>query len=64
MEHDTFDLFSDAAHQKGFREKYQRDLGPPRTWTEVADIAEYFYSNRAPGHAAPSLPPLRRMRTA
>lgn len=52
------DLFADARHQEAFKEKYRRDLVPPRTWHDVADIAEYFYSNRTPAKAAPSLPPL------
>src|SRR5262249_38783640 len=50
------DLFADTSHQKGYREKYHRDLGPPRTWDEFADIAEHFYENRRPGRLQPSLP--------
>jgi multiple sugar transport system substrate-binding protein len=52
------DLLADAAHQKAYREKYHRDLCPPRTWDEFADIAEYFYTNKTPGQPQPSLPAL------
>src|SRR5439155_5266522 len=52
------DLWADAKHRQAFREHYQRELGPPRTWEEFADIADYFYRNREPGRTAPSLPPL------
>jgi multiple sugar transport system substrate-binding protein len=49
------DLFADAGHQAAFRARYRRDLAPPATWEEFADIAEFF--NGRPG-TAPSLPPL------
>src|SRR5262249_42566497 len=52
------DLFPDTANKKASGKKSQRELGPPRVWEEMADIAEYFYSNRIPGKPAPSLPPL------
>jgi multiple sugar transport system substrate-binding protein len=52
------DLFADPVHMKAYHEKYQRDLGPPRTWDEFVDIAEYFFSNRSPGLLKSSLPPL------
>jgi multiple sugar transport system substrate-binding protein len=52
------DLFADRAHKNAFREKYRRDLAPPRTWDEYADIAEYFHNRRNPDQASPSLPPL------
>jgi multiple sugar transport system substrate-binding protein len=49
------DLFNDAAHKAAFRDKYGRDLVPPATWDEFADLAEFFAAR--PG-ARPSLPPL------
>ena len=52
------DLLANPAHQKAYREKYRRDLGPPRTWDEFAQIAEYYYANKTPGKAQPSLPAL------
>lgn len=52
------DLLSQEAHRKRFREKYNRELGPPRTWEELAEIAEYFGNQREPGKRTPSLPPL------
>ena len=52
------DLFADGKHQQAFRAKYGRDLGPPQTWDDVVDIADYFYGNREPGKELPSLPPL------
>ncbi len=49
------DLFADAGHRAAFRQRYGRDLEPPTTWDEFADVAEFF--NGRPG-TAPSLPPL------
>jgi multiple sugar transport system substrate-binding protein len=49
------DLFADPGHQAAFRERYQRDLVPPATWEDYADVAEFF--NSRPG-TSPSLPPL------
>jgi multiple sugar transport system substrate-binding protein len=52
------DLFADPSHQKAYHEKYHHDLGPPHTWDEFADIAEYFSTNRTANQPKPSLPPL------
>jgi multiple sugar transport system substrate-binding protein len=52
------DLLADAPHQQAFHDKHGRDLRPPRTWDDFADIAEYFYNNKESGKAVPSLPPL------
>ena len=52
------DLLADARHRQTFLEKLGRELRPPRTWDELADIAEYFYEHREPGKTVPSHPPL------
>jgi multiple sugar transport system substrate-binding protein len=52
------DLFDDPAHRAAFRAKYQRDLGPPTTWEQLADLAEFFREHGPDGKASPSLPPL------
>jgi multiple sugar transport system substrate-binding protein len=52
------DLLADAGHQQAFRDQYQRDLQPPHTWDDFADIAEYFFSRKEPAKAGPSLPAL------
>src|SRR5262249_6793269 len=54
------DLFQDAGHREAFREKYGRELGPPSTWEQFADVAEYFHNRKRPGIDRPcvSLPPL------
>jgi multiple sugar transport system substrate-binding protein len=49
------DLFADAGHRADFRKSRGRDLAPPATWDEFAEVAEFF-SGR-PG-TSPSLPPL------
>lgn len=36
------DWFEDPAHQAAFKAAYGRDLAPPTTWAELADIATYF----------------------
>ncbi|HRD66625.1 MAG TPA: extracellular solute-binding protein [Candidatus Competibacter sp.] len=41
------DLFEDPANRKDFRERYNRELAPPGTWTEYRDIAEFFTGRRA-----------------
>jgi multiple sugar transport system substrate-binding protein len=46
------DYFQDAAHRAAFRKKYGRDLEPPATWRQFAEVAEYFRDR------GPSLPPL------
>ena len=52
------DLLSDAGRRAAYEAKYGRKLGPPQTWDEFADIAEFFQSER--GGLAHSLPPLPR----
>jgi ABC-type glycerol-3-phosphate transport system substrate-binding protein len=48
------DLYSDQSVRQAYQEKYNRQLGPPETWEEFADQAEFFATRRA----RPSLPPL------
>jgi multiple sugar transport system substrate-binding protein len=36
------DLFEDPVHQKAYAARYGKPLGPPKTWDEFRDIAEYF----------------------
>jgi ABC-type glycerol-3-phosphate transport system substrate-binding protein len=36
------DLFSDPAQKAAFKEKYGRDLVPPKTWQEFRDAAVFF----------------------
>jgi multiple sugar transport system substrate-binding protein len=54
------DLFQDTAHRDAFKRKYSRDLGPPATWEQFLQIAEYFHNQLRPGinRRCPSLPPL------
>jgi multiple sugar transport system substrate-binding protein len=54
------DLFDDAKSQEAFQKKYGRPLGPPETWQDFADIAEFFHNRPRPGTArvGPSLPAL------
>ncbi|HLJ92084.1 MAG TPA: extracellular solute-binding protein [Gemmataceae bacterium] len=54
------DLFQDAGHREAFHKKYGRELGPPATWQQFTEIAEYFHKRKRPGidHPCPSLPPL------
>jgi multiple sugar transport system substrate-binding protein len=52
------DLWADPKHRQAFREKYKREIGPPTTWGEFSDIAEFFHSEGQAGQPAPSLPPL------
>ena len=40
------DWFSRPELQAEFKQKYNRDLAPPKTWTELKQIAEFF-QNRA-----------------
>jgi multiple sugar transport system substrate-binding protein len=49
------DLFADPDHKSAFRARFGRDLAPPATWEDYADLAEFF--NGRPG-LSPSLPPL------
>jgi multiple sugar transport system substrate-binding protein len=48
------DLLADAGHRDAFRRRFRRDLEPPATWEQFAQIAEFFRERL--GH--PSLPPL------
>jgi multiple sugar transport system substrate-binding protein len=54
------DLFQDTRHRDAFKTKYGRELAPPATWEQFADIAEYFHDKERPGidRPCPSLPPL------
>ncbi len=47
------DRFRDPGAQKACRDRFQKDLAPPRTWEDIAEIATVFHQ---PGK--PSLPPL------
>jgi multiple sugar transport system substrate-binding protein len=40
------DLFNDPKNKSDFKTKYGYDLGPPQTWDQLADIADFF--NRPP----------------
>ncbi len=50
------DQFGDAVIQGEYRKRFQRELVPPATWEEFADVAEFFAGR--PG-AKSSLPPLQ-----
>jgi multiple sugar transport system substrate-binding protein len=54
------DLLDDPKHQEAFQKKYGRPLGPPDTWEDFAEIAEFFHGQPRPGatRAVPSLPPV------
>jgi multiple sugar transport system substrate-binding protein len=54
------DLLEDRDNQEAFQKKYGRKLGPPASWEEFADIAEFFNGRPRKGQpeGAPSLPPL------
>lgn len=47
------DLFQEPARQNAFRAKYHRELIPPATWTELADIAEFFHDEKQIAGLAP-----------
>ena len=36
------DLFEDASEKSNFKNRYNYDLRPPKTWQEFVDIAEFF----------------------
>lgn len=36
------DLFDDAKNKTDFKAKYGYELNPPKTWTQVRDMAEFF----------------------
>jgi multiple sugar transport system substrate-binding protein len=48
------DRFSDREAAAAYRKRFGRDLAPPRTWEQFADIAEFFRDR----DGQPSLPPL------
>jgi multiple sugar transport system substrate-binding protein len=52
------DLLGDTNHRTRFQEQRSHALGPPQTWEEFLEIAEYFADRREPGKRIASLPPL------
>ena len=42
------DLFADPDNRTDFEERYGYELGPPQTWTEYRDIAEFFTGRTGP----------------
>ena len=36
------DLFEDPQHQEAFKAQFGRDLAPPATWDEFAEVGRYF----------------------
>jgi multiple sugar transport system substrate-binding protein len=51
------DWLADPKYQNAFRQKYGRPLGPPATWKEFDQIAEFFHQAAPDGRPA-GLPPL------
>ena len=43
------DWFAKPELQAEFKEKYGRDLAPPKTWTELKEIAEFFQGREIDG---------------
>ena len=43
------DWFSKPELQAAFKKKYRRDLAPPKTWTELKEIAEFFQGREIDG---------------
>ncbi|HEY4163199.1 MAG TPA: extracellular solute-binding protein [Dongiaceae bacterium] len=43
------DWFAKPELQSAFKEKYGRDLAPPKTWDELKDIAEFFQGREVDG---------------
>jgi multiple sugar transport system substrate-binding protein len=43
------DWFSRPALRTEFRSKYGRDLAPPKTWTEMKEVAEFFQGREIDG---------------
>lgn len=37
------DLFADPKEQEAFKAKYGRDLTVPKTWSELLEVAQFFY---------------------
>ena len=51
------DRFRDPAAKTIFRDRFQKDLAPPRTWEDIAEIAAAFHRPDRP-----SLPPISKDR--
>ena len=43
------DWFAKPELQAEFKAKYNRDLAPPKTWTELKEIAEFFQDREIDG---------------
>src|SRR4051812_18628152 len=43
------DWFSRPELQAEFKQKYSRDLAPPKTWTELKQVAEFFQNRQIDG---------------
>ena len=43
------DWFARPEIQKAFKEKYGRDLAPPKTWTELKQVAQFFQGREIDG---------------
>ncbi len=43
------DWFSKPELQAEFKEKHGRDLGPPKSWTELKEVAEFFQGRKIDG---------------
>ena len=43
------DWFSRPELQAEFKQKYNRDLAPPKTWTELKQVAEFFQNRQIDG---------------
>jgi len=45
------DLLADPNFGAEFKQRYKRQLGPPATWKELRDVAEFFHGREiSPGH--------------
>lgn len=58
------DRFADERHRSGFRAKTGRDLTPPATWDDAAEVAEYFHAAEGGKPSLPALPADPRELTA
>ena len=43
-----YDLYNDPIEKANFKAKYGYELGVPKTWDQVADIAQFFYRKKRP----------------
>jgi multiple sugar transport system substrate-binding protein len=50
------DLLGDPGEQQAFKDKYGRTLGPPATWDEFVEVAEFFAGRRNDGAGMAPLP--------